>query len=97
MTAHAFQAALAGPEAVTPAQVKAARRLLRWSISGLAARSRTTLHLVRTYECSGRVAVSYFRMSLADPVAAIRAALEEAGIEFTDGDEPGVRMRKQDQ
>jgi hypothetical protein len=30
----------------------------------------------------------------ADALAAIRAALEAAGVEFTDGDQPGVRLRK---
>ncbi len=79
---------------MTPTQVKAARGLLQWGINKLAARSRTTYHLVRTYERSGRVAVTYFRMSLDDPLAAIRAALEEAGIEFIDGDTPWVRLRQ---
>jgi transcriptional regulator with XRE-family HTH domain len=27
-------------------------------------------------------------------IAAIRAALEAAGVEFTNGDQPGVRLRK---
>ena len=30
-------------------------------------------------------------------VEAIRTALEAAGVVFTNGDEPGVKMRKQDQ
>ena len=30
----------------------------------------------------------------AKTVAAIRAALESAGVEFTNGDAPGVRLRK---
>ena len=30
----------------------------------------------------------------AKTVAAIRAALESAGVEFTNGDEPGVKLRK---
>lgn len=80
---------------VTPAQLRTARGLLRWGITKLAARSRTTYYLINTYERSGRVAGTYFRMSLDDPLAAIHAALEEAGIEFTDGDMPGVQMRKQ--
>ena len=29
-------------------------------------------------------------------LAAIRAALEAAGVEFTNGDAPGVRLRKQE-
>jgi len=30
-------------------------------------------------------------------VEAIRAALEQAGVVFTNGDEPGVKLRKPDQ
>jgi hypothetical protein len=29
-----------------------------------------------------------------DKLATIRAALEAAGVEFTNGDQPGVRLRK---
>jgi transcriptional regulator with XRE-family HTH domain len=29
-----------------------------------------------------------------DAIQAIRAALEAAGVEFTNGEQPGVRMRK---
>jgi len=79
---------------VTPAQVRAARGLLQWGIQKLAARSRTTYHLVNTYECSGRVAVNYGRMSPPDPLLAIRATLEEAGIEFTNDAAPAVQLRK---
>ena len=81
--------------AVTPAQVKAARELLGWGIAKLAGRSGTTSHLINTYERSGRVAVTYSHISRADPLLAIRAALEEAGIKFIEenGAEPGVRMR----
>jgi len=31
-----------------------------------------------------------------DAVAAIRDTLEAAGVEFTNGDEPGVKLRKAD-
>jgi hypothetical protein len=34
------------------------------------------------------------RVLPANYIAAIRAALEAAGVEFTNGDQPGVRMRK---
>jgi hypothetical protein len=37
------------------------------------------------------------RPDLTDPVAAIRTTLEAAGIEFTNGDEPGVKLREPDQ
>ena len=93
MTAHDAQDALAGSGSVTLAQLKAARKLLGWGVQTLACRSRTTHYLIRTYERSGRVAGVYLRRSQDDPLAAIRATLEEAGVEFTDGEAPGVRLR----
>ena len=80
---------------MTPGQVRAARGMLQWGIQKLAARSGTTYRLVSTYEGSGRVAANYGRMSPTDPLLAIRVTLEEAGIEFTDDDAPGVQLRKQ--
>ena len=81
---------------MTPAQLKAARDLLGWGIHKLAGRSGTTYHFVITYERSGRVAANYGPMSPADPLAAIRAALEEAGVVFIEenGGGPGVRLHK---
>ena len=79
---------------MTPDQVKAARRLLGWGIQKLSARSNATYHLIDTYERSGRVAVTYGRMCLGDPLLAIRVALEEAGVEFTNGVVPGVQLRR---
>ena len=34
------------------------------------------------------------RTPIANNLTAIRAALEAAGVEFTNGDQPGLRMRK---
>lgn len=79
---------------MTPAQVTAARGLLRWSRQKLAGRSGTTYHLVTVYECSGRIARTHVQAPWVNPVLAIRAALVEAGIEFTDGDAPWVRLRE---
>ena len=90
---HAVQAALARSGSVTLAQLKAARKLLGWGVQRLGGRSGTSHYLIRTYERSGRVTAIYGRTSPADPLAAIRAALEEAGVEFTSGDAPGVRLR----
>ncbi len=84
-------------EAMTPDQMKAARLLLGWSIERLGAFSDTSYQMVRTFEQTGRIMNMQRRLDLTDPIAAIRAALEEAGIEFTGGDEPGVRLRKRDQ
>ena len=79
---------------VTPDQVKAARVLLGWSVERLGAFSDTSYQMVRTFEQTGRVMTMQRRLDLTDPIAAIRATLEAAGIEFTDGDTPGVRLRK---
>ncbi len=82
---------------MTPAQMKAARALLGWSRTRLAAWSDTTSRVVTTFEQTGQVA-PIRRNGWAeqiDALAALRVALEEAGIEFTGGDAPGVRLRKQ--
>ncbi len=86
-------AAETGP--MTPDQVKAARTLLGWSRTRLSTRSRTSIHMVRTFERTGRVTPLYIRERPTDPVAAVRATLEAAGIEFTNGDPPSVLLRKQ--
>lgn len=75
---------------MTPAQLKAARKLLGWSRDRLAGASNVPPHAVTDYEHgSTRGAVTPERL------AAIRAALEAASIEFTNGDAPGVRLRDQ--
>ncbi len=82
---------------MTPNQMKAARALLGWSRMQLGLRSDTSLSVVKTFEQTGRVTIMQRRPNLTDPVAAIRATFEEAGIEFTGGDAPGVRLRKPSQ
>ena len=81
---------------MTPAQLKAARDLLGWGVNKLAGRSGTTSNLINTYERSGRLAATYGRMCLGDPLLAIRTALEAAGVVFIEenGGGPGVRLRK---
>ena len=81
---------------MTPDQVKAARKLLGWNVQQLSALSGTSIHMVRTFERTGRVAPLHVRERPIDAIAAIGAALEAAGIEFTNGDEPGVKLRKPD-
>jgi len=80
---------------VTPDQMKAARTLLGWSLTRLRARSGTSVHMVGTFECTGRVTPLYVRGRPTEAVAAIRATLETAGIEFTNGDAPDVLLQKQ--
>ena len=82
---------------MTPGQAKAARALLGWSFQRLAALSGTSVQMVTVFEHTGRIVSinSQNRTVPGDAVAAVRAALEAAGIEFTDSDAPGVRLRKQ--
>ena len=74
---------------VTPEQVKAARKLLGWTRVRLAARANTGEGAIRRYEDGGGIAATLY-------LAAIRAALEAAGVIFVaeNGDGPGVRLRK---
>ena len=69
-----------------PEQSRAARRLLNWSRIRLAGRSSVSETTISKFE-EGLCVPSV------DKPAAIRAALEAAGIEFTNGEEPGVRMK----
>ncbi len=79
---------------MTPAQMKAARLLLGWNQTLLGARSGTSVHSVRMFEWSGKAAKLYGRTDQMDAIAVIRTTLEAAGVEFTDGDALGVRLRK---
>ena len=69
-------------------QVKAARALLDWSQEGLAAASGVSIPTVRRLE-----AMDGELRGRAETAKRLRAALEEAGVEFTNGDAPGVRLR----
>lgn len=76
---------------LTGAQIRAGRALVRWTLDDLAKAAKIGLQTVRRAEASdGEVKM------LANNEAAIRAALESAGVEFIDenGGGPGVRLRK---
>ena len=72
---------------ISPQQSRAARRLLNWSIVRLASRSTLSESAIRNFEES-------LRAPPVDKLADIRAPSRPAGVEFTNGDRPGVRMRK---
>jgi len=72
---------------IHPAQLRAARALAGWSREHLAEAAGTTERTIARIE-AGETAPR------GSTVMAIRAALEAAGIEFTNGDAPGVRLRK---
>lgn len=81
---------------MTPDQLKAARALLGWSFDRLGAQSSTSAQLVSMFEKTGRTMSMKIsdRTDKVDALAAIRTALEAAGVEFMNGDAPGVRLRK---
>jgi DNA-binding XRE family transcriptional regulator len=72
---------------MTPAQCRAARGLLNWNQDDLAKASGVSAVTVRNFENEKSAPQ---RASL----QVIRAALEAAGVEFTNGEQPGVRLRK---
>lgn len=70
-------------------QVKAARALVGWSQAALASAAGISEPTIKRLEASdgdlgGR----------ASTIEAIRAALEAAGVEFVNGDQPGVRLAR---
>lgn len=74
---------------VTGRQIAAARALVDMSQEALASRANISVPTLRRMEASDGAAAG-----LPNNVGAVRAVLERAGIEFTNGGEPGVRLRK---
>ena len=74
---------------MTSAQVRAARGLINWTVRDLSERSGIHRNTITNFE-TGRYGGS------ADAAAAIRAALEAAGVVFLpeNGNGPGVALRK---
>ena len=83
---------------MTGAQVQQARQLLGWSSYRLAGFCSVSAAVVRAYEATGAVVRASPTIEAGalpfDRVAAIKAVLEAAGIEFTDQDASGVRLRR---
>jgi transcriptional regulator with XRE-family HTH domain len=72
---------------MSPEQCRAARGWLDWSQQDLARRAKVSLSTVADFEKRRRTPI-------ANNLEAIRRALEATGIEFTNGDVPGVRLKK---
>jgi transcriptional regulator with XRE-family HTH domain len=68
------------------AQCRMARAALQLGVRELAAKAKVSPATIVRFEASGELRER--------TVDAIRAALEAAGVEFTNGDQPGVRLRK---
>jgi hypothetical protein len=72
---------------ITPAQCRAARGLVEMDQGTLADGAFVSRSVIIDFEKGRRVPVR-------NNLAAIQRVLEEAGVEFTNGDAPGVRLRK---
>ncbi len=71
---------------ISGAQIREARKLLGWSRDRLAPRGGLPVNRLGDYELGRRI------LPL-EEVEALKGALEAAGVEFTNGDEPGVRLK----
>jgi transcriptional regulator with XRE-family HTH domain len=72
---------------ITGEQIKAARKLLGWSQMTLALEAGLEQSTVANFE-TGKTRPSVLSVS------SIRRALEGAGVGFTNGDGPGVRLMR---
>lgn len=71
---------------MTPAQCRAARALLDWTQDKLCEAAQVSGPTVRNFE-NGKI--TPHRATL----AMMQRALESAGVEFTNGNAPGVRLK----
>ena len=79
-----------GQPVVTSELIRAARMMLRWEQRVLAEKSGVSLPTI------GRLEAKPGPLAAEKPtIARLKTALEEAGVEFTNGGRPGVRLRKQ--
>ena len=73
---------------LTGGQIRAARALLRWSAQELADHSKLGVATIRRAEAlDGPVEMTPANAEL------VTRTLESAGVEFTNGDAPGVRLK----
>lgn len=73
---------------LTGGQIRAARALLRWSAQDLADHSKLGVATIRRAESlDGAVEMTPANAEL------VTRTLEAAGVEFTNGDAPGVRLK----
>jgi transcriptional regulator with XRE-family HTH domain len=77
--------------AITVRQVKAARALLGWSQEELAGRSGVSYPTIARLEADDRPGPLGGRPETADK---IRKALQDGGVTFTNGGEPGVKLKR---
>ena len=63
--------------------------MVRWSARELAERAHLSLPTIQRLEATEGIPSTSLKTMLS-----VKAALESAGVEFTNGDAPGVRMKK---
>jgi transcriptional regulator with XRE-family HTH domain len=73
---------------LTSDQIRAGRALVRWSARELAEKAGLSLPTIQRLEGAKGVPSTSVQTLLS-----VKAALEQAGVEFTNGDVPGVRLR----
>lgn len=76
-----------GQAEMTPAQCRGARGLLDWTQKKLADAAGVGASTVISFERN-------WRCNFPEKIQAMQSALEAAGVEFTNSDAPGVRLRK---
>jgi hypothetical protein len=64
--------------------------MLRWEQSDLAAASKLSVETIKRLEAQDGPLIS----GRASTIAAVEKAFGKAGIEFTNGDQPGIRWKK---
>jgi hypothetical protein len=85
----------AGPQSqmsnnsLSGAQIRAARALLRWSAEALARQAFLGLNTIKRAEAKDGIT----SLTAANELA-IRRAFQAAGVEFTNGDQPGLRLTR---
>lgn len=72
---------------ISPAQCRAARALIAMDQAVLAAAANVSRNVIIDFE-KGR------RVPTRNNLAAIQQVLEKAGVEFTNGNAPGVRLKR---
>jgi transcriptional regulator with XRE-family HTH domain len=72
---------------LSAAHLRAARGLLGWSQTQAAAAAKVGLSTLKNFELGKSTPIE-------NNLDAIRRAFEAAGVEFTNGGEPGVKLRK---
>jgi transcriptional regulator with XRE-family HTH domain len=71
---------------MTPIQLRMARAAVGWGVRELAAKAGVTANTVTRIENGADAKQS--------TIERLQRVLEEAGVEFTNGDQPGVRLAK---